>query len=79
MRRIFRASVVRLTQPAVLQRVSSASVSVDKQLVSSIGRGLLVLAGVGRGDTEKDADSLVAKILKAKLWTDEKGAQVSRV
>ncbi|RMJ23623.1 hypothetical protein PHISP_05501 [Aspergillus sp. HF37] len=60
---------------AVLQRVSSASVAVDKQLVSSIGRGILVLAGVGKGDTEKDADSLVSRILRARLWPDENGGQ----
>ncbi|KAL1962318.1 hypothetical protein VTN77DRAFT_9809 [Rasamsonia byssochlamydoides] len=59
---------------AILQRVTSASVTVDKQLVSSIGRGILVLAAVGKEDTEKDADSLAAKILKAKLWPDDAGA-----
>ena len=66
-----------LIQLAVLQRVSSASVTVDKELVSSIGRGILVLAGVGKGDTEKDADSLVGRVLKAKLWPEEGGAQAS--
>ncbi|KAL2002069.1 hypothetical protein VTN02DRAFT_705 [Thermoascus thermophilus] len=59
---------------AILQRVTSASVTVDQQLVSSIGRGILVLAAVGKDDTEKDADSLAAKILKVKLWSDESGA-----
>lgn len=48
----------------MIQRVKSASVSVDNQLVSSIGKGLLVLAGVGKGDDEKDADNLIAKLLK---------------
>ncbi|PYI08827.1 COG1490 domain protein [Aspergillus sclerotiicarbonarius CBS 121057] len=56
---------------AVLQRVKSASVTVDGHLVSTIGQGLLVLAGVGREDTEKDADSMIGRILKAKLWPDE--------
>ncbi|PLN80738.1 hypothetical protein BDW42DRAFT_194247 [Aspergillus taichungensis] len=56
---------------AVLQRVKSASVTVDEKLVSSIGKGILVLAGVGKGDTEKDADSLINRILKARLWPDE--------
>ncbi|KAL1984677.1 hypothetical protein VTN96DRAFT_8803 [Rasamsonia emersonii] len=59
---------------AILQRVKSASVTVDKQLISSIGRGILVLAAVGKEDTEKDADSLAAKILKAKLWPDDANA-----
>lgn len=64
------------TFPAILQRVKSASVTVDKQLISSIGRGILVLAAVGKEDTEKDADSLAAKILKAKLWPDDANASV---
>jgi hypothetical protein len=62
---------------AVIQRVKSASVTVDEKLVSSIGRGLLVLAGVGKEDTEKDADTLIQRILKAKLWPAEEGGQVS--
>ncbi|OJJ48697.1 hypothetical protein ASPZODRAFT_93664 [Penicilliopsis zonata CBS 506.65] len=57
----------------VIQRVKSASVTVDNCLVSSIGRGLLVLAGVGKEDTEKDVESLVSKVLKAKLWADDAG------
>ena len=60
----------------MIQRVKSASVSVDNQLVSSIGKGLLVLAGVGNGDDEKEADNLIAKLLKTRCWTDENGAQV---
>jgi len=56
---------------AFLQRVTSASVTVDQQLISSIGRGILVFAAVGKEDTEKDADSLASKILKVKLWPDE--------
>ncbi|GAA5230766.1 hypothetical protein GCM10025794_37640 [Massilia kyonggiensis] len=45
--------------------------------MSSIGRGLLVLAGVGKEDTEKDADTLIQRVLKAKLWPAEEGGQVS--
>jgi hypothetical protein len=59
--------------PAILQRVVSASVTVDKQLVSSIGQGILVLAAVGPDDTKKDAESMAAKVLKLKLWPDEGG------
>jgi D-tyrosyl-tRNA(Tyr) deacylase len=58
-------------ETAVLQRVKSASVTVDDQLISSIGKGLLVLAAVEKDDTDKDAASMAAKILKAKLWDDE--------
>ncbi|KFY59640.1 hypothetical protein V496_05594 [Pseudogymnoascus sp. VKM F-4515 (FW-2607)] len=56
---------------AILQRVISASVTVDKQVVSSIGKGILVLAAVAPGDTEKEVDALAAKIIKMKLWDDE--------
>ena len=63
--------------PAVLQRVKLASVTVNDQLVSTIGRGILVLAGVGKGDDEKEADNLVGKVLKMRLWPDENGGQVS--
>ncbi len=54
----------------------SASVTVDKQLISSIEKGILVFAAVAPGDTEKDADTLAAKILKMRLWDDEAGARV---
>ncbi|WEW60164.1 D-tyrosyl-tRNA(Tyr) deacylase [Emydomyces testavorans] len=62
------------TYVAILQRVSSASVTVDKKLVSSIGRGVLVLAAVGPNDTEKDAETLATKVLKLKMWPDDSGA-----
>jgi len=61
---------------AILQRVLSASVTVDKQLVSSIGKGVLVFAAVAPGDTEKDADALASKVLKMRLWDDESGIRV---
>lgn len=45
-------------------------------MVSSIGKGILVLAAMAPGDTEKEADSLASKVLKLKLWSDESGRQV---
>jgi hypothetical protein len=60
----------------IIQRVKSASVTVDEELISSIGKGLLVLTGVGKEDTEKEAENIVNKVLKAKFWPDEKGSQV---
>lgn len=60
----------------IIQRVKSASVTVDEELISSIGKGLLVLAGVGKEDSEKEAENVVNKILKAKFWPDENGSQV---
>lgn len=53
----------------------SASVTVDKEVVSSIGKGVLVLAAVAAGDTEKEADTLANKVLRLKLWDDD-GAMV---
>jgi D-Tyr-tRNAtyr deacylase len=64
------------TPIAILQRVLSASVTVDQEVVSKIGKGILVFAAVAPGDTEKEADSLAAKVLKLKLWDDEAGGRV---
>lgn len=61
---------------AILQRVLSASVAVDGKIVSQIGKGVLVLAAMAPGDTEKEADSLAAKVLKLKLWDDDSGGRV---
>lgn len=60
---------------AILQRVLSASVTVDSATVSAIGKGILVFAAVAPGDTEKDADSLAAKVIKMRLWDDEAGGR----
>jgi len=54
-----------------MQRVKSASVTVDGELISKIGKGILVLAAISKDDTEKDVESMAGKILKAKLFDDE--------
>jgi len=64
---------------AVLQRVKSASVTVDEKLISSIGKGILVFAAVGKDDTIKEVESMAAKVLKLKMWDDEKGGRVCYV
>lgn len=58
---------------AVVQRVSEASVRVDGAVVGAIGRGLLVLLGVGTGDSEPDADFLAEKVLTLRVFADEQG------
>lgn len=65
-----------LSRVAVLQRVGSASVTVDNHLISSIGKGVLVFAAVAAEDTRKEVESMAAKVLKMKLWPDETGATV---
>lgn len=57
----------------VLQRVSSASVSVDGKQLSSIGKGYLILLGVGQDDGAEDLQWLLQKIVKLRLFSDEEG------
>jgi len=55
---------------ALLQRVSQASVSVAGEEVGRIGQGLVVLLGVASGDTEKNAQYLIPKIINLRIFTD---------
>ncbi|XP_044738661.1 D-aminoacyl-tRNA deacylase [Chrysoperla carnea] len=56
----------------VIQRVAEASVSVDSQLISKIGKGLCVLVGISKYDTHEDMKYLVRKLLNARLFDNEK-------
>ena len=56
---------------AVIQRVSEASVSIDGEIRSQIKQGFLVLLGVGKGDSEVEADILASKIAKMRIFCDE--------
>lgn len=58
---------------AVIQRVSSASVSVEGKVISSINRGLLVLAGFHKDDSPADSDYIIDKITGLRIFEDEKG------
>ena len=58
---------------ALLQRVSNASVTVEGQTISSIGKGLLILLGVGHGDGEEQAKFLAEKIANLRVFEDEQG------
>jgi D-tyrosyl-tRNA(Tyr) deacylase len=56
---------------ALLQRVKSGKVIVDDQTVASIGHGLVVLLGIGHGDTEEQARFLAEKIATLRIFEDE--------
>ena len=58
---------------SVLQRVREARVDVEGQTVGAIGAGLLVLVCAERGDTEQEADRLLAKLLNLRIFSDEAG------
>ena len=58
---------------AVIQRVTSAKVEVDGEMIGSCGHGLLILLGVAVGDTEEDLDRMLQKILKLRIFEDENG------
>ena len=55
----------------VIQRVNHASVTVDGETVGSIGKGLLILFGAGKGDTEEMLPKFVDKITKLRIFSDE--------
>ena len=58
---------------AVVTRVSHASVTIDGHLNGQIGRGFLVLLGIGPNDTEETADKLAEKICNLRVFEDENG------
>ena len=58
---------------AIIQRVSSASVTIDGQIDSQIGTGLLILLGVAHGDTAEDGEWLAQKIAKLRIFADDAG------
>lgn len=56
---------------AVLTRVSSASVTIDGEVVGKIGRGFLILLGIGPNDTSRECQYLAEKALGLRIFTDE--------
>ena len=58
---------------ALLQRVTGASVSIGGEVVGRIGRGLVVLVGVASGDSDKDINYLVQKIVNLRIFPDDDG------
>ena len=57
----------------VIQRVTRASVTIEQQLFSSIGKGMLVLVGIQADDTDEDINWLASKIVNLRIFDDENG------
>lgn len=57
----------------VIQRVNNASVSVEGKVIGAIDKGFMVLIGIGKEDTKKEADRLVDKMLKMRIFDDADG------
>ncbi|MEE3343803.1 MAG: D-aminoacyl-tRNA deacylase [Bacilli bacterium] len=57
----------------VVQKCLESSVSVDKKLISSIDKGLMVLVGFTHNDTEKEIDYMVNKVINLRVFEDDKG------
>ncbi|MDO8952676.1 MAG: D-aminoacyl-tRNA deacylase [Draconibacterium sp.] len=57
----------------VIQRVSEASVKIDGKIVSSVKKGMLILAGIENTDTQEDIDWLTNKIVQLRIFDDENG------
>ena len=57
----------------VVQRVTSASVEVDNEIIGEIQEGLMVLVGFGQNDTVREADYLAGKLAKLRIFEDENG------
>ena len=58
---------------ACVQRVTSAHVTVDEQIIGQIGNGLVVLLGVAKDDTVSDVTQLAGKIIELRIFEDEQG------
>ncbi|NER01154.1 MAG: D-tyrosyl-tRNA(Tyr) deacylase [Cyanothece sp. SIO2G6] len=58
---------------AIIQRVSQAAVQIEGKEKSSIGKGLMILLGIGREDTDEDIEWLSRKIVQLRIFDDEEG------
>lgn len=57
----------------VIQRVLNASVSVDQKLIGEIGKGFVILLGIGKDDTKEIVEAYLCKMLKLRIFEDEQG------
>eukprot|EP00092_Neocalanus_flemingeri_P042101 GFUD01045890.1.p1 GENE.GFUD01045890.1~~GFUD01045890.1.p1 ORF type:complete len:154 (+),score=62.98 GFUD01045890.1:59-520(+) len=58
---------------AVVQRVLSGSVTVEGEVVSRIGKGMVALVGIHKDDTKVEMDYIVRKLVSLRMWEDESG------
>ena len=58
---------------AVIQRVTSANVKVDGEVISNIGKGIVALIGIHKNDQKEDMDYIVRKLVSLRLWEDDSG------
>ena len=58
---------------AIIQRVTQASVTVDREIVGEIGKGYMILFGAAQGDTDADCEKLADKVSKLRIFSDENG------
>lgn len=58
---------------AVVQRTTHSQVSIEGEVIGSIDRGLMVLLGVKKGDTQKDAEYITDKIVNLRIFSDDEG------
>ncbi len=62
----------------VIEKIHKCVLSVDDEIISQVGNGLLVLVGVHRDDTKADADYLASKITRLRIFKDEQGEKLTR-
>lgn len=69
----YRRTGVRDLMRAVIQRVTKASVTIDRKVNGAIDKGILILLGVGKEDTRADIEKLGNKLVKLRIFEDEEG------
>lgn len=65
--------IIKITMRLVIQRVKKAKLFVEDKEKGEIGKGLVVLVGIGKGDTEDKIDYIIKKILSLRIFEDENG------